>query len=43
MSHGRSPILRDSLSDHALRPWPEAAVELIVGFRRRFVICAGSL
>ena len=43
MSYDRSPNLRDSLSDRVLRRWPKAAVELIVGFRRRFVICAGGL
>ena len=42
MPHDRSLSLRGSLSDRALRPWPEAAVLLIFLVAARSVLCAGQ-
>ena len=43
MPRDRSPNVRGSLSDRALRPRPKVAVELIVGFRRVLFVGAGDL
>jgi hypothetical protein len=40
MPHDRSPSLGGSLSDRALRLWPEAAVLLIFFVAARSILCA---
>ena len=42
MPHDRSPNRCDSLSDRALRRWPEAAVLLILFVAARSILCAGQ-